>query len=279
LGGLGSCGTEIVGGQIAMAAVDVPSQYCGRCIEISLGGKTTRATVADTCPECASGDLDVTQDVFSQLTSLGVGRIRMDWTFCDATPAPIPSASLPPPESQPTSVIQPPLSAPDPEMTVNVASWNATTARWKRPNGKWKKLKGKKRPHWQKIKKPHGWKHHDKRDVITDEWTTDWFTTEAVTTSALNLEAPPSTVSPVSLIVVSATEPALPTSAMDEDMSLTTMEESAEATESSVSPSSTFTHRETTVEMQGTPLPLLDEGIKSNGFALLVSAAWLVALV
>ena len=44
-------------------------------------GKTASATVVDKCPECASGSIDVSPAVFTQLADLSVGRIQVSWDW------------------------------------------------------------------------------------------------------------------------------------------------------------------------------------------------------
>ena len=39
-------------------------------------GKTVTVTVADTCPGCAPGSVDLTPTAFQQLASLDVGRLH-----------------------------------------------------------------------------------------------------------------------------------------------------------------------------------------------------------
>ncbi|KAI9494282.1 RlpA-like double-psi beta-barrel-protein domain-containing protein-containing protein, partial [Zychaea mexicana] len=56
------------------------SDWCGKKVEISHNGKSTTATITDACPECVSGDLDLTQAVFKALESdLDVGELDISW--------------------------------------------------------------------------------------------------------------------------------------------------------------------------------------------------------
>ncbi|KAI1787092.1 barwin-like endoglucanase [Ganoderma leucocontextum] len=94
--GLGSCGqfnTEadfIVAVDIATiqsfpgaTANPNANPMCGRQLLVTgPDGKTVTVTVADTCPGCAPGSLDLTPTAFQQLASLDVGRLHgISWTL------------------------------------------------------------------------------------------------------------------------------------------------------------------------------------------------------
>lgn len=44
-------------------------------------GRSVNATVMDLCAACVSGDIDLTEGTFQQLTSLDAGRIKATWDF------------------------------------------------------------------------------------------------------------------------------------------------------------------------------------------------------
>ena len=44
-------------------------------------GRSVDATVMDLCVACVSGDIDLTEGAFQQLTSLDAGRIIATWDF------------------------------------------------------------------------------------------------------------------------------------------------------------------------------------------------------
>ena len=49
---------------------------------VPAGGDDVTVTVADTCPGCAPGSVDLTPTAFQQLASLDVGRIHgISWTL------------------------------------------------------------------------------------------------------------------------------------------------------------------------------------------------------
>ena len=56
---------------------------CGRQMLVTgPDGKQVTVTVADTCPGCAPGSVDLTPTAFQQLASLDVGRIHgISWTL------------------------------------------------------------------------------------------------------------------------------------------------------------------------------------------------------
>ncbi|PIL26359.1 hypothetical protein GSI_12115 [Ganoderma sinense ZZ0214-1] len=94
--GLGSCGhfnTEtdfIVAVDIATiqsfpgaTANPNANPMCGRQMKVtSADGKSVTVTVADTCPGCAPGSVDLTPTAFQQLAPLSVGRLHgVSWTL------------------------------------------------------------------------------------------------------------------------------------------------------------------------------------------------------
>ena len=56
---------------------------CGRSMVVTgPDGKTVTVTVADTCPGCAPGSVDLTPTAFQQLAPLEVGRLQgISWTL------------------------------------------------------------------------------------------------------------------------------------------------------------------------------------------------------
>ena len=55
---------------------------CGRKMRVTYGDKSIVVTVADTCPGCAVGSLDLTPTAFEQFAPLGVGRLHgISWTL------------------------------------------------------------------------------------------------------------------------------------------------------------------------------------------------------
>jgi len=89
--GLTSCGLTGSNSQalVALSAADMKNgvnpnanPLCGKTINISYNGATHSATIYDTCPECASGSLDLTNSLFKAVAPNGDGRVHgVSWTF------------------------------------------------------------------------------------------------------------------------------------------------------------------------------------------------------
>ncbi|KAG0355522.1 hypothetical protein BG005_005540 [Podila minutissima] len=82
---VGSCGTKFTTNDM-IVAMNAPQQggnnaQCGKSVRIQHNGKSITAKVVDTCPECASGSLDLSQAAFSSLASLDQGTIDITWSF------------------------------------------------------------------------------------------------------------------------------------------------------------------------------------------------------
>jgi expansin (peptidoglycan-binding protein) len=81
--GLGACG-ENNGNNDAIVAVS-PSVYnsgsaCNRGITIHYNGRSANARIVDLCPSCATGSIDVSPSVFTNLVgSLDAGRVPVTW--------------------------------------------------------------------------------------------------------------------------------------------------------------------------------------------------------
>ena len=55
---------------------------CGRKLKVTYQKKSVTVTVADTCPGCAPGSVDLTPTAFQQLAPLEVGRLQgISWTL------------------------------------------------------------------------------------------------------------------------------------------------------------------------------------------------------
>ncbi|WP_423596940.1 expansin EXLX1 family cellulose-binding protein [Roseateles sp. MS654] len=69
------------------------AQACGACIEVTNLNtqKKVVARVDDRCPECAPGDVDLSQEAFAQISPIEAGRIPISWRYVSCTP---PSAKL-----------------------------------------------------------------------------------------------------------------------------------------------------------------------------------------
>lgn len=52
---------------------------CGQMVTIQGNGNTIQAVVADTCPTCNWGDLDLSVGAFQQLSGLDAGVVPITW--------------------------------------------------------------------------------------------------------------------------------------------------------------------------------------------------------
>jgi hypothetical protein len=113
------------------------SPFCGKSITITCGDKTASATVVDKvnflfhpiyqllalsllsqCPGCPPGGLDLTQGLFTNFASIGVGVLTCDWSFgggaapqaptTSSTPPPAPTTHYEPPSTSQQSTYSPP---------------------------------------------------------------------------------------------------------------------------------------------------------------------------
>lgn len=65
------------------------SQACGAWITVTNPAtrQSVRVRIDDRCPECAPGDVDLTQAAFSRISPLAAGRIRINWRHVAGTAA------------------------------------------------------------------------------------------------------------------------------------------------------------------------------------------------
>jgi expansin (peptidoglycan-binding protein) len=69
------------------------AQACGACAEVT-NLNTLQSVVVrvdDRCPECAPGDVDLSQEAFARISPIGAGRIPISWKYVSCTP---PSAKV-----------------------------------------------------------------------------------------------------------------------------------------------------------------------------------------
>ncbi|KAF0686375.1 Aste57867_21819 [Aphanomyces stellatus] len=63
--------------------------HCGRCVQIQCtdprcnSNKVMMAQITDRCPECKSGDLDMTLPLFQELTGYQTDKYAISWSFVD----------------------------------------------------------------------------------------------------------------------------------------------------------------------------------------------------
>ncbi len=63
------------------------SAACGMCARITGPNGSVKVKITNECPECAPGDIDLSQDAFTKLAPLSKGRIPISWVYerCDTT--------------------------------------------------------------------------------------------------------------------------------------------------------------------------------------------------
>jgi expansin (peptidoglycan-binding protein) len=64
------------------------AQACGACIEVT-NLNTQQSVVVrvdDRCPECAPGDVDLSQEAFAKISPIEAGRIPISWKYVSCTP-------------------------------------------------------------------------------------------------------------------------------------------------------------------------------------------------
>jgi hypothetical protein len=89
--GLGSCGVSGTNSQdlVAINHIDMANganpnsnPHCGKQINIYYNGNMHTATVFDTCPVCAEGSIDVTNELFLKVAPSGDGRVHgVSWSW------------------------------------------------------------------------------------------------------------------------------------------------------------------------------------------------------
>ncbi|GAA5907833.1 RlpA-like double-psi beta-barrel domain-containing protein [Sporobolomyces salmoneus] len=84
-GNAGSCG-QVNGDYsaiVALNAVQMNGSQCGQWVTIknTQNGKTVSAKVADTCPGCSYGSLDLSMGVFASLGDYDQGVLPITWSF------------------------------------------------------------------------------------------------------------------------------------------------------------------------------------------------------
>jgi expansin (peptidoglycan-binding protein) len=68
-----------------VAAINAPdwdnSAWCGACARVEGPNGNVTVRIVDLCPECASGDLDLSPEAFEQIAPIERGRVPISWTF------------------------------------------------------------------------------------------------------------------------------------------------------------------------------------------------------
>ncbi|HUS24871.1 MAG TPA: expansin EXLX1 family cellulose-binding protein [Candidatus Binatia bacterium] len=89
--GAGSCSYDASPDDLMVAAINRPqyagSHSCGLCADVTGPRGTVRVRIVDVCPECATGDLDLSREAFAAIADPAAGRVPIEWTpaACDVT--------------------------------------------------------------------------------------------------------------------------------------------------------------------------------------------------
>ncbi|KAJ2963855.1 hypothetical protein NQZ79_g1147 [Umbelopsis isabellina] len=82
--GLGSCGKTDSDSDL-VAALNAPqmgdNKYCGKSATVTGPKGKVTVKIVDTCPECSSGDLDLSPSAFDKIGSESAGRIKISWDW------------------------------------------------------------------------------------------------------------------------------------------------------------------------------------------------------
>jgi expansin (peptidoglycan-binding protein) len=88
--GVNSCGTQASDSDI-MAAMNVAQMQnganpnanpnCGRKVTLQGPKGSVTVTILDTCPGCASGDLDLSPAAFDKIADQAQGRVPITWNW------------------------------------------------------------------------------------------------------------------------------------------------------------------------------------------------------
>jgi expansin len=87
--GSGNCSFDPSPDDLMVAAMNDPdyagSAVCGACAAVDGPDGSVTVRIVDRCPECAQGDLDLSQEAFERIAPISAGRVAITWRFvpCD----------------------------------------------------------------------------------------------------------------------------------------------------------------------------------------------------
>jgi expansin (peptidoglycan-binding protein) len=87
--GAGNCSFDASPDDLMVAALNAPdyddAAWCGACVEVTGPSGTVTVRIVDQCPECQSGDLDLSREAFERIAPLSAGRVAITWheVACD----------------------------------------------------------------------------------------------------------------------------------------------------------------------------------------------------
>ena len=81
----GNCSLPVADGDYFHCAINDfmynNSEACGACVIVTGPKGSITLQVVDRCPECASGDIDMTEEAFSQIADVVDGRVPITWKY------------------------------------------------------------------------------------------------------------------------------------------------------------------------------------------------------
>src|ERR1700729_3881732 len=89
--GTGNCSFDASPDDLMVVAMNAPDYgnavWCGACLSVTGPMATITVRVVDQCPECAHGDLDLSETAFGMIAPLSAGRVSITWheVACDVT--------------------------------------------------------------------------------------------------------------------------------------------------------------------------------------------------
>ncbi|KAI9492581.1 RlpA-like double-psi beta-barrel-protein domain-containing protein-containing protein [Zychaea mexicana] len=82
--GLGSCGQTNSDSEMVAAlssSLMAGGENCGKKLTVTSDSGSVTVTAVDTCPSCATGDVDFSSAAFQKLGDVDEGRIPIEWSF------------------------------------------------------------------------------------------------------------------------------------------------------------------------------------------------------
>jgi len=81
--GAGACSFDPSPNDLDVAAMNAPqyagSAVCGECVFVTGPKGSVTLRIVDLCPECKSGDLDMSQEAFAKIADVSAGRVKITW--------------------------------------------------------------------------------------------------------------------------------------------------------------------------------------------------------
>ncbi len=89
--GSGACSFDPSPSDLDVAAMNAPqfanSAVCGECVLVTGPKGNVTLRIVDLCPECKSGDLDMSKEAFAKVADVAAGRVKITWhvVACNVT--------------------------------------------------------------------------------------------------------------------------------------------------------------------------------------------------